>query len=450
MNWFLSVINFIVLLGIAIYYAVNRNASQKIGPGSYLLSGVIVLFPIEYLLFLVWLGNIKSIVAIELAMLASIPIAGYLRRIRKEETAPQSLPRELINEDSNLFKSLYLAVYLLIKLVLVLVAAVFVLKTFLHWQSLSPLIVIILIVALYTAFGKFKALVMTQSLQAILCGSTLILFLVMGDTVTFGNSDSIHIALWKLVTFAFLYGIWQLTFEQQFYNLRQVVASRGWKSYFPLFLKFVLVILFMLFFTRNSQNTSGALLMTDSLPQWSNNLIQLGFLALIMGSLASVFYTIGHLFVRDFYTNEKGNESSWESDLIRKLIITLVAFFTVILVLMVKNAQLDHLMIIFGFWFTFSVTTVVLMISRRILNYHKVVVFISYGIGLGLNLVKNFISTSVFEKGSYGLITWFNHLNIFAISLIAAGLTGVTIFISQLAVILLSNKKISHEIKINK
>ncbi len=449
MNWFLSVINFIVLLGIAIYYAVNRNASQKIGYGSFLLSRVIVLFPIEYLLFLVWLGNIKSIVAIELAMLASIPIAGYLRRIRKEETASQSLSRELINEDSNLFKSLYLAVYLLIKLVLVLVAAVFVLKTFLHWQSLSPLIVIILIVALYTAFGKFKALVMTQSLQAILCGSTLILFLVMGDTVTFGNSDNIHIALWKLVTFAFLYGIWQLTFEQQFYNLRQVTI-RGWKSYFPLFLKFVLVILFLLFFTRNSQNTSGALLMTDSLPQWSNNLIQLGFLALIMGSLASVFYTIGHLFVRDFYTNEKGNESSWESDLIRKLIITLVAFFTVILVLMVKNAQLDHLMIMFGFWFTFSVTTVVLMISRRILNYHKVVVFISYGIGLGLNLVKIFISASSVEKGSYGLIPWFNHLNIFDISLIAAGLTGVTIFINQLTVILLPNKKISHEIKINK
>jgi len=426
-NWFVVAINFVILLGISIYYRTNKELkfSGRLGDLAMSLSGFAVLFSSEYLVLLYWLGNAEAILALELSMLITIPLALYMSK--KQKSAGSLLSHNLLQKDNMVISSIYLVGYLIIKLTLVLISSVFILNKLLGWSSVSALVAVIMMVATYTVFGNFKSLIMSHVFQALIIFVGIFLFITNKSSNLMLQNDiqslyQISIPVWKIATVGLLYGIWCWTFEQQLF---QRVNYNSNTNILPVIAIIKILTIFVLV------GFSGY-----TIPQ--NALINLGILSVVMASLANIFNGIATLVVEDFYRKIKPVENPWEGDLISKIIITGLAFFSVLMVLIMKNATMEQVLTLWGFWMNFTIISVVLVLFSKIKPINISTIVTSYLLGVAINTLPLLFDNQIINKLFI--------LNIFDKSLLIIGIVSIVVLVNYLfSMITLNQVKLQKE-----
>lgn len=427
MNWFVVAINFVILLGISIYYRTNKELkfSGRLGDLAMSLSGFAVLFSSEYLVLLYWLGNAEAILALELSMLITIPLALYMSK--KQKSAGSLLSHNLLQKDNMVISSIYLVGYLIIKLTLVLISSVFILNKLLGWSSVSALVAVIMMVATYTVFGNFKSLIMSHVFQALIIFVGIFLFITNKSSNLMLQNDiqslyQISIPVWKIATVGLLYGIWCWTFEQQLF---QRVNYNSNTNILPVIAIIKILAIFVLV------GFSGY-----TIPQ--NALINLGILSVVMASLANIFNGIATLVVEDFYRKIKPVENPWEGDLISKIIITGLAFFSVLMVLIMKNTTMEQVLTLWGFWMNFTIISVVLVLFSKIKPINISTIVTSYLLGVAINTLPLLFDNQIINKLFI--------LNIFDKSLLIIGIVSIVVLVNYLfSMITLNQVKLQKE-----
>jgi len=426
-NWFVVAINFVILLGISIYYRTNKELkfSGRLGDLAMSLSGFAVLFSSEYLVLLYWLGNAEAILALELSMLITIPLALYMSK--KQKSAVSLLSHNLLQKDNMVISSIYLVGYLIIKLTLVLISSVFILNKLLGWSSVSALVAVIMMVATYTVFGNFKSLIMSHVFQALIIFVGIFLFITNKSSNLMLQNDiqslyQISIPVWKIATVGLLYGIWCWTFEQQLF---QRVNYNSNTNILPVIAIIKILAIFVLV------GFSGY-----TIPQ--NALINLGILSVVMASLANIFNGIATLVVEDFYRKIKPVENPWEGDLISKIIITGLAFFSVLMVLIMKNTTMEQVLTLWGFWMNFTIISVVLVLFSKIKPINISTIVTSYLLGVAINTLPLLFDNQIINKLFI--------LNIFDKSLLIIGIVSIVVLVNYLfSMITLNQVKLQKE-----
>jgi len=426
-NWFVVAINFVILLGISIYYRTNKELkfSGRLGDLAMSLSGFAVLFSSEYLVLLYWLGNAEAILALELSMLITIPLALYMSK--KQKSAGSLLSHNLLQKDNMVISSIYLVGYLIIKLTLVLISSVFILNKLLGWSSVSALVAVIMMVATYTVFGNFKSLIMSHVFQALIIFVGIFLFITNKSSNLMLQNDiqslyQISIPVWKIATVGLLYGIWCWTFEQQLF---QRVNYNSNTNILPVIAIIKILAIFVLV------GFSGY-----TIPQ--NALINLGILSVVMASLANIFNGIATLVVEDFYRKIKPVENPWEGDLISKIIITGLAFFSVLMVLIMKNTTMEQVLTLWGFWMNFTIISVVLVLFSKIKPINISTIVTSYLLGVAINTLPLLFDNQIINKLFI--------LNIFDKSLLIIGIVSIVVLVNYLfSMITLNQVKLQKE-----
>ncbi|MBN2282162.1 MAG: hypothetical protein JXQ65_16390 [Candidatus Marinimicrobia bacterium] len=415
MNWYIVAINFLILLGISIFYGNKKDFQLTGGKGHFCLglSGLTVLLSSEILLLLYWLGSLPSILALEISMIISLPVAFYF--LKPGKSACNLLSDRLRHPENMALNSIYLVAYLFIKLTLVLLSSVFLLVNILGWNSISTLVAVIMMVATFTIFGNFQSLVMTQLFQMIFIFASVITLIILPSKSQLSPQSilspvSINIPLWKITAVGFLYGIFQWTFEQQLFQRTSRVKS---KAFIPILAitKFMLIMSILLSPHYSSHTVQ-------------NFIVNIGILSLLMASLANIGNSIASLVVEDFYRNIKPAENPWEGELITKIIITGVAFISVLLVLIMKNSTLGLVVRFFGVWLNFSVLTIILVFFSQMKIVNLSTIIISYFVGTGIHILPLITDNQIVNK--------YSTCNIFDQTLRLAGITTIIIFIGYL------------------
>ena len=389
------------------------------------LSGFAVLFSSEYLVLLYWLGNAEAILALELSMLITIPLALYMSK--KQKSAGSLLSHNLLQKDNMVISSIYLVGYLIIKLTLVLISSVFILNKLLGWSSVSALVAVIMMVATYTVFGNFKSLIMSHVFQALIIFVGIFLFITNKSSNLMLQNDiqslyQISIPVWKIATVGLLYGIWCWTFEQQLF---QRVNYNSNTNILPVIAIIKILAIFVLV------GFSGY-----TIPQ--NALINLGILSVVMASLANIFNGIATLVVEDFYRKIKPVENPWEGDLISKIIITGLAFFSVLMVLIMKNTTMEQVLTLWGFWMNFTIISVVLVLFSKIKPINISTIVTSYLLGVAINTLPLLFDNQIINKLFI--------LNIFDKSLLIIGIVSIVVLVNYLfSMITLNQVKLQKE-----
>jgi len=155
------------------------------------------------------------------------------------------------------------------------------------------------------------------------------------------------------------------------------------------------------------------LLNNYAISDWEKMVIDLGFLSIVMASLASVFNAISTIFEKNFYTGKIYDEKSWEVQLMNKLAVVLVAFISVILILLLKNAGFVELVNLFRFWISFAIITLLLHFFSRIMIVGPVVILLAYITGVILNFIPIEIFSTYITIENYALLTKLTKIGVF-------------------------------------
>ncbi len=272
-------------------------------------------------------GTIELTTAINLGIACAVLFPYYMKN--KVFTIPEFLELRYNHSLRTFFSGLMLVISVMTKLAFTLFAGALVLNSILGWNIMTTIFFLGIIVASFTIFGGFTAVVYTDAIQTIIIivGAALMLYIGLDKVGGWGGllekapdmmsmykpHDEVY-PFWGIIATSFYAGIFYWGMDQV--NVQRALAAPDldnarWGAMFATLLKLLPVFLFsvtgIIAFALFPGELEGdatrqtfVLMLNKLLPSGIRGLLLASLLAALISSLIAVLNSVSTLIVRDF------------------------------------------------------------------------------------------------------------------------------------------------------
>lgn len=227
---------------------------------------------------------------------------------------------------------------------------------------------------------------MVQMFAILILSIVLIVFFVDNATTHdyFARTELPAIAIWKILIVGMGFGYWSWNFDHTISQRTQMAANKP--GYFSL----VGGLLFV-------ASIFSALLLHQSIPM--NIAFKIIILSIIMYSLANSFSTLADLVKNEIIHYLQPKESQESAEILKKLIVTGLTVFALLIILVMKNVSISDVVYILGFWLNFILISAVLAGLSKFINLNLYAIIFAYlGGVIAPVLFNNYQKFGIFSR----------------------------------------------------